>query len=361
MRTMPASAVLAERIARHGFIDRPAKSVADAARMTSGLQAQDPLASRLGVRSRSDHLREDNVLRAIEVDRTVVRTWLMRATIHLVAAEDLRWMTRLIGPSIVRKFAKRWVDLGLTPDVLASAVGHLPEILAGDPLTRREVVTLLGQAGVVVGPDPQASTHLLLHASAIGLTCRGPERGRDSTFTLVERWLERAAAGPSGDDALAELARRYFRAFSPATPADFTAWSGLPSARAIRLISDVLTPTDVDGRAAYTLGEVPPQRGLRMLSAFDNYLVGYRDRSLLIAPEHRAHVYLGGMIRPTVLLDGHVVGTWRLSRRRAGADIEVTPFSEMPAKAQACVDAEIEDIARFLGVPASLTFIPPRP
>lgn len=359
MRTTAGAEILAQRIARHGFVDRPASSVADAARLTGGIQAQDPQASRLGVRSRAQHLADSDVRHAIDVERSVARTWLMRATIHLVAADDVVWMTRLLGPAIARKFRKRWLELGLTDDVLARAAAQLPDILAGGPLTRQQVAVALAERGIVIDTADQAPTHLLLHATTLGLTCRGPDQGRVSTFARLDDWLPGAPAGPGADDALAELARRFFRAFSPATAADFTTWSGLPSARAVAAIRDELTPTDVNGRAGYTLGEVAPQRGLRLLSAFDNYLVGYRERELIIDVAHRPQVYVGGVIRPTVLLDGHVIGTWRLDRNPDTATVEVRPFNVLTRNVRAAVEAEVDDIGRFLGLPSALTFAAP--
>jgi hypothetical protein len=351
--------VAGQRIARHGFVDRPASSVAEAARLTGGLQAQDQQAARLGVRARTKNVTEADVVRAIAVDRSVVRTWLMRATIHLVAAQDVAWMTRLLGPAIARKFRTRWRQLGLTDDLLARAFAQLPDILASGPQTRHEVAAALAQRGVVIDTADQAPTHLLLHATTMGLTCRGADRGREATFARLEDWIPDAVAGPSGDDALAELARRYFRAFSPATSADFTTWSGLPSARAIAQIRDELTPADVDGRPGYTLGDVEPRRGLRLLSAFDNYLVGYRDRDLIVDTAHRSRVYVGGVIRPAVLLDGRVIGTWRLVRRSDSATVELSPFRTLTKPVQAAVEAEAGDIGRFLDVPTTLTIAAP--
>ncbi|HZY76187.1 MAG TPA: winged helix DNA-binding domain-containing protein [Jatrophihabitantaceae bacterium] len=338
--------ILAERIARHGFATRPAADAVTAAAMVCGIQAQDPQASRLGVRSRTVGVAEKDVFAAIE-QRRVVRTWLMRNTIHLVPADDVRWMTALLGPMIRRRFETvRWPELGLTPDILDSAAAVTPAILAGRALTRQEFAAALAERGIRLAPDAQASTHVLLHLSAIGLTCRGTDRGRDATFVLVDDWIPDAAAGPRGDDALAELARRFFTAFSPATAADFTTWSGLPSSRAIALIRDELTAVDVHGRAGYRLGHVEPQRGLRLLAAFDNYLVGYKERAALIADDRRAEVYVGGVIRPTILLDGRVIGRWQLDR--AKGRVQVTEFESLTRSARAALAAEVADLGVFL-------------
>jgi hypothetical protein len=355
--------VAGERIARHGFLDRPAQSVVEAVRHTTAIQAQDAAAARLGVRARSGVVTEVDVHRALDDERTVVRTWLMRATIHLVTAADVRWLTAVIGPSFARKFAKRWRDMGLTTQLLDRTAEALPDVLAGGPLPLSQIMAGLADHGTAVPlADPQAPYHVMLHASGLGLVCRGPHRGREATFALVDQWLpavDRAGTagttpGPRGDDALAELARRYFAAFSPATAADFSTWSGLPSSQAIGLIRDELTPVSLNGRPGFTLGEQTPNRGLRMLGAFDNYLIGYRDRAGIVDTEHRARVYVGGVIKATVLLDGRVIGTWRLARSTDAATVSLQLFQTPSRAIRHAVDAEVADIGRFLGTEAVL-------
>jgi hypothetical protein len=347
MTLMARRRLLGERIARHGLATRPGDSPAAAAALTTALQAQDNLASRLGVRARSGTATDADVRHAIEVERSVVRTWLMRGTIHLVDATDLRWLVRLIGPAVGRKFRTRWQQLGLTEDVLDRCVEVLPGVLADGPRTRHEIREGLAALGVrLQSPDPQIHTHALVHASTIGLVCRGPDRGRHNTFALLDHWLPSAPEGPSGDDALAELARRYFAAYSPATAADFTTWSGLPAGRAIELISDELRPVDVDGRPGFRLGEAEPARTVRLLPAFDNYLIGYRDRAAILDPALHQRVYRGGMVRPTVLSDGRVIGTWALERPTGR--LTVSPFDEFDARTRRAVAAEAADIGRFL-------------
>jgi hypothetical protein len=356
------TALLRERIARHGLADRACATVAEAAALTCAIQAQDPQASRLGIRSRAAGVTETDVVEAIEHDRTVTRTWLMRGTIHLVDTADLRWLVRLIGPAVARKYRTRWRQIGLTDDVLERSVEALPELLAAGPLTRHQIKAGLAERGLALdSPDPQAHTHAIVHASTVGLVCRGPDRGRDATFALLDSWVPDAPPGPSGDDALAEIARRYFAAFSPATGADFTRWSGLGSARAISLLGDELTPADVDGQPGFRLGEVEPARGVRLLAAFDNYLVGYHDREAILEAERRGRVYEGGMIRPAVLVDGRVVGTWALARAKDPALVTVQPFEPLTRAVSRAVDAEVADIARFLDRPVTLQISAPLP
>lgn len=293
---------LAERMTRQGLAARSRATTAGVAAAAVGLQSQDPGASRLGVRARSAAVDEAAVLDAVRLERSVVRTWLMRSTVHLVAAADLRWMTTLFGPMMERGYRTRWRQLGITKPLVDAAVPHVRELLEGRGLTRHEIAAELAARGIRLGEDGQAATHLLAALSARGVTCRGPDQGRDAAFVLIDDWVGPAAGsiaaeGPiaaadsgsgSGSDSdsqsdpdpashpdsgspdlmadlmaglTAELARRYFRGFGPATAADFTAWSGLPSGAAIAAIRDELTEVAFDGRRGWTLGPVEPSRG----------------------------------------------------------------------------------------------------
>jgi hypothetical protein len=237
---------LAERMTRQGLAARSMATTAGVAAAAVGLQAQDPGAARLGVRARSAAVDEAAVLDAVRLERSVVRTWLMRSTVHLVAAADLPWMATLFGPPMERGYRTRWRQLGITEPLVDAAVPHVRELLDGRGLTRHEIAAELAERGVRLAADGQAPTHLLAALSARGVTCRGPDQGRAATFVPIDDWLtpsadptaSAAAPAPTADpaDLAAELARRYFRAFGPATAADFTAWSGLPSGAAIAAI-----------------------------------------------------------------------------------------------------------------------------
>jgi hypothetical protein len=270
----------------------------------------------------------------------------MRNTIHLVPAADLRWMVALLGPMIRRRFQKRWAELGLPPAVLARAADAAPAVLAAGPLTRHAVIAGLAEQGVAISAGP-AATHTMVYLATVGLTCHAD----GDRFALVEQWLPDAPAGPRDDEALAQLTRRYFRAFSPATPADFTAWSGLASRRAVALIRDELTPHGT----RFTLGDVPEPGGLRLLGAFDNFVLGHRDRAHLLDAERRLEIYHGGMIRPTVIRDGRIAGRWRLvrpNRRNAPHVVEVRLFGRSSRAVRSAIEDEVADIGRFLGVAA---------
>lgn len=341
---------LVERMTRQGLSVRTTAEPAQVAASVVGLQAQDANAARLGMRARCGGADEAGVVEACDTHRSMVQTWLMRSTVHLVAAEDARWLIALFGPMIERRFRNtRWRQLGIDDRLIDAAIEPVNEILKDRQLSRHEIAAELADRGVKLAADGQAATHLLLALSCRGVTCRARDRGRETTFALLDEWLPLTPEGPT--DPSTELARRYFRAFGPATAADFTSWSGLPSSMPIKAIRDELTEVEFDGRRGWTLGVVEPVQGFRLLPMFDNYLLGYRDRTAMLDPARHASVYVGGIIKASVVRDGRVVGSWRLDRSSRSATIRITPFESIPRRQ---LERERADIERFLGRPIGL-------
>jgi hypothetical protein len=354
---VPNPDFLVERMTRQGLSRRSPASSSEVATAAAGLQAQDVTAARLGVRARSWTGDDSSVRAAAEAERSVVRTWLMRSTVHLVAAEDVRWMTTLFGPMIERRFANvRWRQLGITPALIDEAIPHAREVLAERALTRHELVSALAERGVHLSGDPQAATHLMVALSARGVTCRGADvRGRESSFVLIQDW---AAAGAYPPNPVAELARRYFRSFGPATAADFTTWSGLPSTAAVHAIRDELTEvTYDDGVVGYSLGSSEPVAGLRLLPMFDNYLLAYRDRRAMLEPAHHRRVYVGGIIKATIVDSGRVIAVWRVSQLAKSATIEISPLEALSRRQLGEIERERADLERFLARPTDVTVL----
>lgn len=336
---------------------RRGDSVPGTVRAAAAIQAQDRLGEQLGVGVRAAGLTAGQVDHARQVERSVVRNWLMRGTLHLVPSEDLRWMLDLLGEAMDTKALKRRADLGISEDDHGTALRFLREELAlKGPMTRAEIGDAFRSAGLP--SDGQATPHLLRSTSLLGVSCFGPERNGDTTHVLIDDWL------PQGDpppDPGAELARRYFSAYGPATQSDFRWWSGLPAAetrRCLQAASRDLTEVDVDGRimwmsrdGADRVGEVlsGPQDVLRVLGPFDPYIVGYAKRDLDV-PDHllkRVNAG-GGMLRPCVLIDGRLVATWDRRRRAHGLTVRVSCFEELTDDAQAQLEAEFSEMGRFL-------------
>jgi Winged helix DNA-binding domain len=349
---------------------RRPREVAEVVRAVGGLQAQDTPASRLAVRPRSAGLDEAAVRRACNQDRSVVRTWAMRGTLHLVAAEDAGWLVALLGPVFAAADRRRRLQLGLDDRLCERALEALPAVLAGGPLSRADLVRGLAAQGVRIDPDGQAPAHLVGYAAMRGLVCRGPDLdGDQASYVLLEDWLAPQDGHPGRqvldpDDALAELARRYLGGHGPAGPDDLAAWSGLPVGRARRafeLVAGELREVEGAGRRLWTVAGAVTTRSraagpvVRLLGRFDDYLLGWRDRDLVLDPRFARRVQAGGWVHPALVVDGRVVGTWRAGRAGRRLGITVAPFTgRLPRGTGPALEAEAADLGRFLGVETRL-------
>jgi len=321
---------------------------------SAGIQAQDLGAGRLGFRARSGRLRAADVDRARTEDRSIIRTWAMRSTMHVLAAEDADWLLPLFDATLVADSRRRLGQLGLDARAQKRALAAIRKALRSDGyLGRSELVERLGRIGIEI--DAARRVHLFRLATGTQLAILGPDRGAQTLLALRTEWLGEPREHDR-DAALRELALRYFRAFAPATETDFAGWSGL-SLRDVRagiaaIASELVTVRlGVETAWAPKRGARRARRGLvRLLPAWDNYLMGHRDRDFIAGPETWPRVMPGGgLIRPTIIVGGVAVGTWSVRRKRGGAEVELSPFRELDADVGEAMRAEVEDIQRFEG------------
>jgi hypothetical protein len=335
--------------------------VATVTRSVCALQAQAFDAARHQVRVRSEGLTADAVNQAFEQERSVVRTWLMRGTLHLCAADDVRWLIDVFGPAVNQFGASRRKNLGLDDATCTRGVAVIRKALANGPMARRGIRNSLVEAGVLEEPVGQMLLHLLYHAAALGVVCSGPRMGRDDSFVLLDDWVP-PLKSPRGDAALGELARRYFGAYGPAGEADFAAWSGLRRTvirASMAAIGTELVEFPGSIRGLWTLGPAADDADLvrpavRLLGHFDTYLLGYRRREHLgdAAAEAWIHDGGGGWIRPVICVDGWIAGGWRIEQAGRAIEIKVMPFDRITRRADPAIGREVASIGRFVDRPA---------
>jgi hypothetical protein len=322
--------------------------------MTAGIQAQEPRAARLGFRARSARLSAADVDRARTEERSIVRTWAMRSTVHTLASEDAGWLLPLFDPGLAAYSRRRLGQLGLDARAQDRALAEMRKALESDGyLGRSELVERLGRTGIEI--DASRRVHLFRLATGTELAILGPDRGSQTLLALRAEWLGERPKHDR-DAALRELARRYFRAFAPATETDFAGWSGLPlrDLRAgIAGIAGELREVRVGDERAWgpKRGARRARRGVvRMIPGWDNYLMGHRDRDFIAGPDLWPLLMPGGgLLRPTILVEGVAVGTWAMRRKGGGVEVEASPFGELDAGVGEGIRAEVEDIQRFEG------------
>lgn len=340
---MPTAAIFAERFASQGLAGPPAREPVEVAERLLAVQGQDPRGARLAVRARSEGLSATDVDRALD-ERALLITWLNRGTLHLVRSEDYPWLQMLTTPPLVSSCKRRLSQEGIAPELGERAVDAIERSLAEEgPLTRHQLRERIEAAGVPT--QGQALIHLLFLSAVRGLTVRGPMAGREHAYVLVRDWL-----GPTKpverDLALAELARRYLVGHAPADERDLARWAGLPlrDARAgLAAIASELVERD-DGLVHLAkrppLPEVPAPR---LLGAFDPVLLGWTSREQVLGP-HTHLVTLNGVFRPFALVRGRAAANWRLNRGR----VAIEPLAELTKKAMAELEADAEDVERFM-------------
>jgi Winged helix DNA-binding domain len=364
---VPARRIAPARLARlraaTQLLHRPASTrhPAEIARAIAGAQAQDVYAGPLTFRSRSRRLTAADVQRARVEERSLLRTWVMRMTIHLIPTDDAGWWLPLFEPAIERWSARRLEQLGLPDAKRRKALDVIASALADEgPLTRSEARERVAAVGIEL--DTQTGMHIALSAVVSGIACLGPDRGATTCLVRREDWLGRQPRFHR-DAALGELARRYLGAFGPATERDFAYWAGLPlrDVRAgLESISGEIDEVRVGEETMIEMRGGPrrlPRSGqVRMLANFDTYLLGWKDRDFAVSNEHAAHVKEGGggWIRPVIVEDGVVVGGWRSARKGGGLEISLNIDDEKRAELADAIDNEIADIARFEAMEARI-------
>jgi hypothetical protein len=321
------------------------------------MQAQDYGQALWAIGVRSKAATVSSLEKAVAAGR-IIRTWPMRGTIHWVLPEDARWLIRLCGSRKLAAHALRLKQLRLTERDIERA-GELlePALSGGKVLTRAQIMRVFEDGAL--GTDGQRGYTLLWSLAHQELICFGPMDGRQQTFVLLDEWAPAASSRDlSGDEALAELAVRYVTARGPVTDRDLSKWAGITltdARKGIAAAGKSLDRTTVDGIERY-FAPPEPQHGTAapdlLLPGFDEYLIGYADRTAMLAAEHAKTVVPGGngVFKPMIVMDGQITGTWRSTVKAKTVSITRSPFVPGGADRASALRAQAERYAHFLGL-----------
>jgi hypothetical protein len=334
---------------------RPAGPV-EAVAALGGLQAQDYPGALWAIGLRSGGAGEAEVEAAV-ADGSIVRSWPMRGTLHFTAAADLRWMIRLLGPRSISGDRSRCRQLGIDAAALSSCRRLFIKALEGGRQQSRAVLFgLLEAAGIAT--DGQRGYHILFNLAQEGLICFAARDGKQQTFALLEEWTPDARI-LERDEALAELAGRYFSGHGPATLADFVWWSGLTVADAragLALAAARLARETFEGEPHWFAMDRAPARlpsgAVHLLPAFDEYLLGYKGRAAVLDPRDAGRVAPGGngLFRPIIVVDGRVAGVWRRVIKNGKVSVSIETFGAMSKARMRDLATAAGRYGRFLGL-----------
>lgn len=370
MQSLKWSQVNAWRLSQHGLSPRFGRQdFLKALRGTGGIQAQVMSAAELALGARLDSLTPQDVQSALWQERTLIKTWAMRATLHLLAAHDLPLYIAARSVDEPRNWVGYFEYYGVTESQLETYLTVAPEILSSEPITKEQfAAALLDRTG-------SAELHSLVLTKGWGTPlkplawrgelCFGPNQGQNVTFVRPRQWI----GAQLGDwqpvephAALQEIARRYFRAYGPATVREFADWWGLrltPARKLFQSLQDELEPVEVEGWSALALRErLEPMLNLGLsgsvilLPYFDAFVMGIGRGAdiepLLPRPYQRIVYRPQGWISAVVLVDGFMKGIWEYKVQRSQTLIKVRLFSSPTTLIQKGIETEAERLSGFL-------------
>jgi hypothetical protein len=347
--------VVHERLANQRVTRTEGRDAANVVRWFGAVQAQEfgPAKWGLGLRLPAG-ITDAKIQRAFDAGR-ILRTHVMRPTWHFVTPADIRWMLELTAAGVHRRMAVYHRQMGLDSAIFLRAAKVCERVLEGGQcLAREELGEHFARAGL-----PHSGYrlgHLAMHCELEGVICSGPRRGKRPTYALLD---ERAPDGVrlSREEALGELARRYFRSHGPATLRDFVWWSGLTTPDAKRgLEMNRARQVEVDGSTYWSLGRAQGVRLrgplVNLLPVYDEYLVAYRDRDVVPHGPAMVRTRAGGYVQfqHALVIDGQVAGTWRAAPRAGGVQVNVAPLRRLTAPERRALQREITRYQRFLAL-----------
>jgi hypothetical protein len=369
------------RARRHYLHERaPAAKMLGVASRLCGLHAQVMSSAELSLWARVENLERGAVQGALWNERTLVKTWAMRGTLHLLPTTELPlWHAALRTSRRYRTPAYWKRALGITLDELDSLTEAVGTVLADRVMTREELAQEVGKhmgaAALAAKLAEGAWSTVLKPAAFSGRLCFAPSTGQRVRFTHPDTWTASGAprsraANTTIDErhAQTEIARRYLAAYAPATSHDLGRWWGgagvAEAKRWIASLGEEVTQVDLDGAPAWMLAahtrelrELAPARSVRLLPAFDQYIIGAsRHAEHLLPGNLRSRVYRPqGWVSPVVLVNGLMQGIWRHEVKGSRVEVVIEPFVKLPGWVRREAGEEAERLAAFLGCALSFS------
>jgi len=353
------SAIVSERLRNHKLSSPTFKQPDDVVRWFGAVQAQEFHAAKWALALRMQKATNASIEDAFNRGE-IVRTHLLRPTWHFVAPDDIRWLLQLTGPRISLSCGSTFRKYELDAALFKRSHRALTNALRGQKhLTRSELKAVLNRSGIAAD-DTVRMAHILLRAELDGVVCSGPRRGNQFTYALLD---ERVPAGKQFDreEALAELALRYFTSHGPATMPDFVWWSGLTTSDARRAIELVTQIKKMQIEGSTYLSVTPANRSnsttrnddAHLLPSYDEYNVAYKHRQLVFDSAAISQITTWGALGQNIIVGGRIVGLWDGTLGRNSLSIEVTPARSLTTQEKASITKAAERYAAFLGVSLS--------
>lgn len=349
---MTTTELLNIRLNNHLLAARTMKEPLEVISWLGAMQSQSLEMAKWAIGSRLENSTVSDINEALDTGK-IIRTHILRPTWHFVSAEDIHWMFDLSNKRLKTIYHNYGKQLGVNHDLMLRAVSIAEKALIDDKhLTKQELCDYLRTQGMNF--DTRHMTSLIEYAEMEGVLCNGRLKDNKQTFTLLEKWAPRRET-ICREEALERLARRYFTSHGPATINDFSWWSGLSVTecrQAIEMIKGDFVCEEFNGRRFIMRSDVnttpPTDMSALLLAPFDEFVVGYTDRSEIIEEAHyRKVMTVNGLFSPTVMLNGEIIGSWKRIAKKGVSNIELSFFKKQSAKTEKLFDQDINRCKAF--------------
>ncbi len=357
---------LAERAPRDAWLDVVRDHVA--------IQAQVMGSAELALNARVDGLRRSDIRDALWVHRRLVKTWAMRGTLHLVAADELPELVAGLGTRInwLRPVWLRYFEV--TAEEMLALQDAIGETLSGRPMTRAdlaaELARRLGNEAFAERVTSSWGT-FLKPAAGRGLLCFGPDEGRNVTFVKPSAWLHLDMPEPT-IEAVGVVIDRHLAAFPGSSRGELARWwgvqGGAPLRKPLAALGDRITEVLAEGTRVVVrledvdeLARIEPSGDVRLLAGFDPYTLSVQKEAESLLPMSRRPLVsrTAGWISPVLLVGGRVEGTWSHELRKGGIRVEVRPWRALSRDERRRVGDEVDRVGRFLDAKVTLEVADP--
>ncbi|MCI0696874.1 winged helix DNA-binding domain-containing protein [candidate division KSB1 bacterium] len=365
--------IAAFRLTRHHLAEQNQANLTTVCQNVCGMQAQLMAAAEMQLWARRHDLTRADIHSALWKSRALVKTSLMRQTLHLIPAVDFSIYISALKRSRVEALRRIMSRFGIIPKEADAMTKSIVEALRAGPMTQPEIMEqIIPKVGKKLRKYIELAWSIQVFRLALveGLICYGPEQDKKATFIRVDQWLPKRRAVDERE-AKEILLRRYLRTYGPATLQDFSKWAGMPmpEARAVwQSLEKELVEVNIEDKKMWLLREDFRRLAnsdldgqiLRFLPHFDPYLLGHADKNHLVDADYYKRVYRNqGWISPVVLLNGRVVGTWSYTRRGKQLSLEIEPFEKFSKTIHAGIEEEAASLGDFLETSWGIKFNKP--
>ena len=385
--------LVAERISSNWLDDSKRADPAEVMIHMGCIQGQDYQSALWAIGMRSKPGTTFRNVEAAFSDRKIVRTWLLRGTIHIADATNVKWISKLLSPGLLKLALKREANRGIEPE----KIRKIEEIFMGrlkkeHQLSRTDMYRLLEESGE--SPENNFGYHMLYRAAWDGIICYGDRKGDEDTFALRDEWIN-DGINLEGNNAIVSLAKLYFASHGPASLSDFAWWSGLK-------MKEIRTALNENPEIFHHWKDNPklihydednshdkyPENSVKLLPAYDEYFIGYADRSFIFNDKLKGYlskdlpiydvkfpvltsnkeggdaqnesvsiIHKNGIFQPLVLVDGQIAGTWTKKVTKDGMTLTIMPFQKFSYSEVSKLEDEVGKYGKFFEANIKLTIL----